>query len=573
MERRLVAILATDVVGYSRLMGKDEAGTLTALKARRKDVLEPLVAQHKGRIFKVTGDGALIEFASAVNALQCALDIQSAMISANNDLADDDRIVIRIGVHLGDVLVEGSDLYGDGVNVAARLESIADPGGICVSEDAYRQVRNKVTCAFDDLGPQNLKNIAEPVRAYRAAASKSDRKAAIPLHDKPSIAVLPFANMSGDPEQEYFSDGITEDIITELCRFRSLFVIARNSSFSYKGRSVKAQDIGRDLGVAYIVEGSVRKAGNRIRVTAQLIEAATGNHVWAEKYDRELQNIFDVQDELVRSIAASLPGRLDEAALERSRRKPTESLTAYDYLLRGEAVLWGDYSTAEAVSYYQKAIEIDPRCARAHCRLSTHYSYSVFAQGVSDDETRRLSRSYAETALAIDPGDAFVHIIASETYLYIGDHDLARYHIDKAVALNSNEMAVLRSAGYIFGYLGRPDESIDWNDRYLRADPHYADYVRENLFETYYNAQRYDDALAALQGWRALPPHMFCELAAAYAQLGRMDEARAAVAEFEKRKPAGFDFDVYRTAQIQMCARAEEAERWREGYRKAGFPV
>ena len=565
--------MATDVVGYSRLMEKDEAGTLAALKARRKDLLEPLVARHKGRIFKVTGDGVLLEFASAVNAVQCAVDFQAAMAKANADLPDETRIVVRIGIHLGDVMVEGSDLYGDGVNVAARLEGIAEPGGVCLSDDTYRQVRNKLECAFNELGPQKLKNIAEPVRAYRVAPPRPVPKAARALPDKPSIAVLPFANMSGDPEQEYFSDGITEDIITALSHFRTLFVIARNSSFSYKGKSVKAQEIGRDLGVAYIVEGSVRKAGNRIRVTAQLIEAATGNHIWAEKYDRELADIFVVQDELVRSIASALPGRLDEAALERSRRKPAENLTAYDYLLRGEHVLWENYGTAEAANYFEKAIEIDPRCARAHCRLSTFHSYGILSRSAKDADAIRLARSYVETALAIDPGDAFIHAIAAESYQYLGDHDLARYHIDKAIALNPNESAVLRVAGHILSYLGRSDEALDWKDRYLRADPHCADSMRETVFDICYNAGLFDDAIATFQGWREPFAHMYCELAAAYAQLDRMDEAHAAVAEFERRKPKGFDFNVYRTAQGQMCARRDQADLWREGYRKAGLPV
>ena len=573
MDRRLVAILATDVVGYSRLMGKDEAATLTALKVRRRDVLEPLVARHKGRIFKVTGDGALIEFASAVNALQCALDVQAGMGSANESVAENDRIVVRIGVHLGDVMVEGSDLYGDGVNIAARLESIAEPGGICLSEDAYRQVRNKIDCVFDDLGPQSLKNIAEPVRAYRVALSRSASKAAPSLPDKPSIAVLPFANMSGDPEQEYFSDGISEDIITALSQFRSLFVIARNSSFSYKGRSVKVQDIGRDLGVAYIVEGSVRKAGNRVRVTAQLIEAATGNHIWAEKYDRELADIFDVQDELVRSIASALPGRLDEVGLERARRKPSENLTAYDYFLRAEGRLMDRFDDADAIALYRKAIEIDPTYARAYSRISAFYSYSMFTQADDNDEAKRLARSHAEKALAIDPDDAYVHAVTAQTYMMLGDHELTRYHVDKSIALNPNETAVLRFASITLAYLGRHEEALAWKDRYLRADPHYAQGFHEMVFDTCFNAQRYDDAIAAFQGWREPPAHMFAELAAAYALLDRMAEARAAVAEFEKRKPDGYDFGVYARAQLRMCARKEEADRWREGFRKAGLPV
>jgi adenylate cyclase len=573
LDRRLTTIVATDVVGYSRLMENDEAGTLASLKVRRKDLLEPLVARHKGRIFKVTGDGVLLEFASAVNAVQCAVEFQAAMATANADMPDETKIVVRIGIHLGDVMVEGGDLYGDGVNVAARLESIADPGGICLSEDAFRQVRNKLDSAFDDLGPQSLKNIAEPVRAYRVAAPRPARKDALPLPDKPSIAVLPFANMSGDTEQEYFSDGITEDIITELSRFRSLFVIARNSSFSYKGRSVKVQEIGRDLGVAYIVEGSVRKVGNRVRVTAQLIEAATGNHVWAEKYDREIVDLFDVQDELVRSIASAVPGRIDESALERARRKPTDSLTAYDYLLRGESLGNADFGSAEAIMMYEKAIEIDPRCARAYIRLAVYHAYSNFIRGTFDQEAIRLAKLFAEKALACDPNDPQVQANSARTYIMVGEADWARIHIEKAIAANPNDIWVIRCAATVAVYLGNHAEAITFRDKHLRLDPHFPEATRETTFDICYMTQRYDEAISFFRGWRDPPIHMYLELAAAYAQLDRMEEARAAISEYYKRKPNGYDFDVALHTQLRMCARAEDADRWREGYRKAGLPV
>jgi TolB-like protein len=296
VQRRLAAILAADVVGYSRLMEADEVGTLAALKARRKEVLEPLVVQHQGRVFKVTGDGVLVEFTSAVNAVQCAVDLQQGMAAANDGQPEERHIVLRIGVNLGDVMVEGSDLYGEGVNIAARLEALAEPGGILVSGTAYDHVRNKVQVGFDDLGLQGLKNIAELVRAYRVVGMPT---VPVPnyttISDKPSIAVLPFLNVSGDPEQEYFSDGITEDIITELSRFRSLYVIARNSSFAFKGKAVKVQEIAKELGVAYVVEGSVRKASTRIRISAKLVEAAGGAHLWVERYDRPAEDIFAIQ--------------------------------------------------------------------------------------------------------------------------------------------------------------------------------------------------------------------------------------------------------------------------------------
>jgi adenylate cyclase len=337
VERKLAAILAADVVGYSRLMAQDETGTLSALKARRKEVLEPLVARYKGRTFKVAGDGALIEFASAVNAVECAVELQRGMAEANSGAPEDRHIVLRIGVNLGDVMVEGGDLYGDGLNIAARLEGITEPGGILVSGTTYDHAKNKVKAVFEDLGVQALKNITEPVRVFRVRPDGvgEAQRPAVALPDKPAIAVLPFTNMSGDPEQEYFSDGITEDILTELSRFRSLLVIARNSSFAFKGKATKVEEIAKELRVAYVVEGSVRKAAGRIRITAQLIDAANGTHLWAERYDRDLEDIFAVQDEVVRTVVASVAGRVDVAGAEVAKRKPPESLVAYDYVLRG----------------------------------------------------------------------------------------------------------------------------------------------------------------------------------------------------------------------------------------------
>jgi TolB-like protein/class 3 adenylate cyclase len=317
LQRRLTAILAADVVGYSRLMGADEAGTMAALKSRRTEILQPLVSRHHGRIIKVMGDGVLVEFASAVNAVECAIELQAGMEGANRNLPEDRRIVLRVGINLGDVMVEGSDLYGEGVNIAARLEAIADPGGIVISSTAHDYVRNRIKTSFDDMGAQTLKNIAEPIRAYRVAWTDAvAAMASQPVTGRPSIAVLPFANMSGDPEQAYFSDGVTEDIITEISRFRELFVIARNSSFQYRDKSIDVRRIGRELDVQYVVEGSVRKLGDRVRVTAQLIHAVTGNHLWAERYDRDLADVFTLQEDLAHAIAATIGGRVEAAARE-----------------------------------------------------------------------------------------------------------------------------------------------------------------------------------------------------------------------------------------------------------------
>ena len=335
-QRRLAAILAADVVGYSRLMGHDETGTLSALKARRRDVLAPVVAQHGGRVVKLMGDGVLVEFASAVDAVQCAVELQKGFAGANEGVPETSRIVLRIGINLGDVIVEGSDLYGDGVNVAARLEGLAEPGGIYISATVHDHVIGKLAQPFEDLGEHTLKNIAKPVRVYRAGTGGNGNPRALTpgaTKEKPSVAVLPFVNMSGDPQQEYFSDGITEDIITELSRFRQLLVIARNSSFVFKGKPVDVGEIGRKLGVQYLVEGSIRKSADRIRITAQLINTVDGTHVWADRYDRELKNLFSVQDEVTHTVAATLIGRIEADARGQLKRKPTDNLTAMTAIL------------------------------------------------------------------------------------------------------------------------------------------------------------------------------------------------------------------------------------------------
>ncbi len=385
VERRLVAILAADVVGYSLLMGEDETGTLERLKALRKELVQPRITEHSGRIVKLMGDGLLAEFPSVVEAVQCAIEIQREMIGRETDVPNDQRIKLRIGVNLGDIIFEGSDIYGDGVNVAARLEGLAKPGGVCVSGAAFDAVEGKINLAIEDMGLQKVKNIAKPVRVYRVTAGEgSDNIAiqmqdALTLPDKPSIAVLPFNNMSGDPEQEYFSDGITEDIITELSRFRELFVIARNSSFSFRNKTVKVQQIAADLGVRYVLEGSVRAARDQIRVTAQLIDAETGHHIWSERYNREITDLFTLQDEIVQTVAGTVAGRLQLTAEDRAVRKPIESLEAYDYTLRGQSIIADTReNNLRARQAYEKAIELDPIFARAYVGLALSYNIEWF---------------------------------------------------------------------------------------------------------------------------------------------------------------------------------------------------
>jgi adenylate cyclase len=584
LERRLTAILAADVVGYSRLMGEDETGTLERLKSLRRELVQPKITQRKGRVVKLMGDGLLAEFPSVVEAVLCAVDIQRAMPEREADLADDRRIRLRIGINLGDIIVEGSDIYGDGVNVAARLEALADPGSVCISGTVFDHVKGKVGLDFADLGEREVKNIDQPVQVYRIVL-ESDAGArdtagtftvtAAPSEptDKPSIAVLPFVNMSGDTEQEYFSDGITEDIITELSRFRSLFVIARNSSFHYKGQSPKVHDVGRELGVDYVVEGSVRKAGKRVRVTAQLVEAKSGNHIWAERYDRDLEDIFAVQDELVDEIVATVPGQLDAAAIQRARRRPVENLTAYDHVLRGDWLLYQDYGSRDALALYEKAIEIDPLCARAYTRLAAFHAYSVFVHGVSVEDAAQTARSLAERALDLDPSDPAVQATVAEAYILVGEHDLARSHIEKAIKLNPNEYIVMHFAGLVLGYLGDHDDALRWLDKNSRHDPAPGDSLREKYFDTSYMARRYEEAIEAVRGWRDPPCHMYAEIAAAYAQLDRMDDAQAALANYQRAQPPGFDPVQVTHAHARMCALKEDRDHWLEGYRKAGLEV
>jgi len=547
MERRLTAILAADVVGYSRLMGVDEAGTLAALKAHRQELIEPESAKRGGRVVGTAGDSLLAEFTSTFIAVDCAVAIQDGMAGRNANLPGDRKMLLRVGVNLGDVIVDGSDIYGDGVNIAARLEGQAEPGGIRISGKVYEEVRDKLDTAFEDMGEREVKNISKPVRVYRWAKAASDT---IPgganpddvpaLPDKPSIAVLPFTNMSGDPEQEYFSDGITEDIITELSRFRSLFVIARNSSFHYKGQSPRVQDVGRELGVHYVVEGSVRKAGNRVRITAQLIEAESGNHLWAERYDRDLENIFDVQDEVVQEIAALVPGQLNVAAMDRARRRPAESLSAYDCLLRGEWLMFRDFTDRNVIPLFERAVEIDPQCARTYIQLARLHAYS-FTQGVSVDEAAQSARPLAEKALEISPSDPSIQSAAAVTYMMMCEHDLARQHIERAISLNPNDGEVMASAVYVLNYLGDQEEGLRWNRNHSRHDPILSDGYRENTFDLHYMARRYEGAIGVFRGWRNPPLHLYAELAAAYAQNGQPEEAKAALETYLRELPEGYD--------------------------------
>ena len=430
-ERRLIAIFAADVEGYSRLMGADEVGTLKDLTQRR-DILDSLIASRRGRIANTAGDSVLAEFGSAVDAVQCAVEAQAALSQANVGLSPDRHINFRIGVHVGDVMIKGGDLFGDGVNIAARLQTLASAGGVCLSGVAYDQVRKILPFAFADLGAQQVKNIDEPVRAFsvvaeRAAVVTASENASVPLAlpDKPSIAVLPFQNMSGDPEQEYFADGMVEEIITALSRFKSLFVIARNSSFTFKGRAVDIKQVGRELGVRYVLEGSVRKAGEPVRITGQLIDAATGAHLWADRIDGRLGDIFDLQDQVTESIVVAIAPAVEKAEIERAKRKPTESLDAYDHYLRGLASsyrLANQQACEEALRLFRKAIELDPNFASAHSFAAVSYTWAKTNSWIS-----------------ITPNDI------------AGVKKLAQ----RAVELEKDDVIALAASGYAQGFVAR----------------------------------------------------------------------------------------------------------------------
>jgi adenylate cyclase len=417
VERRLAAILAGDVAGYSRLMGADEEAALESLNAHRREFLEPKIAEHRGRIVKRTGDGVLVEFASAVDAGRCAVEIQRGMIERNRPVSPGKRMELRIGVHVGDIIIEEGDIFGDGVNIASRLESIAEPGGICISDDAYRQVRDRLDIIFEDTGEQHLKNIARPVRVYRikigAPNTTQPAAAALALPDKPSIAVLPFQNMSGDPEQDYFADGMVEDIITGLSRISWLFVIARNSTFTYKGRAVEVKQVGRELGVRYVLEGSVRKAADRVRITGQLIDVATGAHVWAERYDRKYDDIFALQDEITLAVLGAIEPRLRLAEVDRARRKRPDSLDAYDLVLRALPDVYSRMpeESKRALDLLERALALDPDYALAHACVA-QCNHSIFLRGGQHIENRIAAVRHAQIAITNGQDDALALALA-----------------------------------------------------------------------------------------------------------------------------------------------------------------
>jgi TolB-like protein/class 3 adenylate cyclase len=588
VERRLAAILAVDVAGYSRLIGADEVGTLAALKARRREVVDPAIAQHHGRIVKTTGDGMLVEFASAVDAVTCAVEVQEKMAERAAE-GSGPRIQFRVGINIGDIIIDGDDILGDGVNVAARVENECEPGGVCLSGSAFEQVRGKTSFTFDDLGERALKNIDRPVRLYavRSAAqsaaspkSPTDGTKALPLPYKPSIAVLPFQNMSGDPEQEYFADGIVEDIITALSRFKELFVIARNSSFTYKGRTVDVKQVGRELGVRYVLEGSVRKTTNRVRITGQLIDATTGIHLWADRIDGGLGDIFDLQDQVTESVVGAIAPAVEKAEIERAKRKPTESLDAHTLYLRGLAKLFqfaNRQTNDEALRLFNSAIELDPDYASAYGRAALCYTIAK-ANGwiaITSSEIAEVTR-LAQRAVELGKDDAIAISTSGWASAYVvRDLELGAALIDRALTLNANLSEAWNTGGWMKIWLGEPETAIERFARAMRLSPLdlWIIGMQSGTAHAHFFLGRYEEAAR----WAAMAlqdnPDFQAGLridAASNAMAGRLARAQKAVARLRQVNP------TLRVSNLKEVLgpyrRAEDLSLYEEGLRRAGLP-
>lgn len=584
--RKLAAILAADVVGYSRLAGADEDRTLARLRALRSDLIDPTIAVHNGRVIKRTGDGALVEFRSVVDAVRCALEVQNGMVERNAGVPQDRRIEFRIGIHLGDVVEESDgDLMGDGVNIASRLEGVAAPGAICLSEDAYRQVKTRLDLSVSDLGPTQLKNIAEPIRVYSLRVGTAEAKAtatsesvtsrpAMAPPPKLSVAVLPFANMSGDTEQEYFADGISEDIITALSKLSQLFVIARNSSFTFKGRNVNVLEVGRNLGVRYVLEGSVRKSGNRVRITAQLVDATTGGHLWAERFDRDLTDIFAVQDDVTQQIVGALALNLTEGDQQRLATEHTDNLEAYDYFLRGREQLWR-FTKAENIQgreLLQRAIELDPKFAPAYAFLAFANMLDYGNQwSPSSSTSMQQAEVFATRAVALDDRYPYAHWALGIIELYSRRHDVAIGEAKRLIALAPNLPEGHENLGIALHYSGRSEEALGCFDRAMALNPYYPDVYLHFQAQAMFQLRRYEEAIGILKRRLVRNPDTDVSrvlLSASYGHLGRFEEARHEWQEAFRVNP---DYSLEHRRKVLPYKNPDDFELVVDGLRNAGL--
>jgi TolB-like protein len=577
--RRLTAIFAADVAGYSRLTGVDEEDTHVRLKEHLRVLIDPKVAAYRGHLVKNTGDGFLAEFNSVVDAMRCAVDVQRAMAERNLDVPPDNRIEFRIGINVGDVIEDNGDIFGDGVNIAARLEAIAEPGGICISDDAHRQLRDKLDVAFVDAGEQNLKNIERPVRVFRVVdrVAAAKKKPALALPDKPSIAVLPFQNLSADPEQEYFADGVVEDITMALSRFHWLFVIARNSSFTYKGKAVDVKQVGRELGVRYVLEGSVRKAGNRLRIAGQLIDAETGAHLWADRFEGGFEDMFDLQDHVTSSVVGAIAPKLQHEEIKRARRKPTENLDAYDYYLRGLAkARWSRNANNEALQLFYKAIELDPRLAcaygmAAYCYVQRKARGWMIEPVQESAEAMRMARK----AVHLGGDDPVALYAGGYAFAFLAhEFDDAVAFMDRGLAVNPNLARAWTFSAWLRVWRGEPDLALEHSARAMRLSPldpaMYA--MHGAMAYAHFLAGRYDMASSCAEKARRENPTFLLTIsisAASNALAGRLEPARKDMA---RALELNADLRAANLGDLTPFRRAEDLAMFANGLRKAGLP-
>ncbi len=577
MERKLVAIFAADVVDYSRQMSEDEVGTLTMLRSQQTSLIEPKILEHRGRVVKLMGDGVLAEFASVVHAVECAVDLQKAVAASNAGLEPKRRMQLRIGVNLGDVMVENGDIYGDGVNIATRLEQLAEPGGICISAYAYHQVRHKLPLDYRDIGEQRVKNIAEPVHAYRIdptrpeAPAGADTPAADAGSYSPGIVVLPFGNLGADDKHDYFCDGLTSDITTDLSKFSNLFVIAANTAFTYKGKPTRIQEVARALKVRYVLEGSVQQLGERIRINAQLIDADAGYHIWAQRYDRPAGDLFAVQDEMLRVIVTALAVRVTDAEHERASRKHPASVNAYEAYLRGMHLLYLKRSAEELVAargWFERALALDPLYARAWCALS-YLMLQEWLNGWRDDSVLGPAESHAHRAVELDPNDHLTHFFLGFCCLNARNFDLGMAEYEKAYRLNPNDADLLVDLAEALVYVGRHREAIEHLQRAIELNPQTPDWYRWDLGWAHYFTRDYETCVAALR--RLARPHPEARLLLA-AALARQGEAEAAAMEMKAFRELWPHWTVEAERQSVRFRDPADEEHWLAGVRLAGLP-